>query len=645
MKYPMLVVLLALGAVQTTASDSFHESSSLPDQDIPTDLESGRRDVPASDNLASVLHSSHIIRRGMGAELHVAQNLGADLLMDILGGGPEIPRFSVSDFQSAQNVTRDDKVLTAKDSEVLTSTKGGEMSSSSPATGELTCTPEIRHPLREGLDKPAENMPLGFSIGIVSAVLSNTGLLTQKLALRSALQQLGSADLVRSYKLWRWWVGFLLFVIGQIVGGFSVAFISVVIMAPFGAINLVVNVFNSYFYLSEPTGVLQIVSSLVLVSGCVVTTIFAPWTKASSTLECFREYVTNKHFHSVAAILLGLFVFVLLCSRLLVLPAQRKIFDQSEWPRSARIGRFLYPVAAGSAAVWTFNVGTALMRLVGEAVEKKEPSGEVIMLSGEVYGLAAFYLLLIVLWQRLMNESMLVLEASYVIPINFGFLTMLSLPFSGALHGTLETWNPDATELAMYFSGIALCLCGMIGLLLSAEARQPSKQQEFSKDAGPSGYKPIPTALSREEAEAMYSRLSRAHVVFSPERISKPALVNLLVQHAQITVTSFESAHNAKPVYSRNSPSTTFTLILEGVLTIESGRDGFMSELITWQLIGTQALVDPSYCPDFTATIPQGTNVTLKPYKGNKSAMHRHQHTKLLQIDRIHYLAATEGAC
>ena len=50
--------------------------------------------------------------------------------------------------------------------------------------------------------------------------------------------------------------------------------------------------------------------------------------------------------------------------------------------------------------------------------------------------------------------------------------------------------------------------------------------------------------------------LSRAHVVFSPERISKPALVNLLVQHAQITVTSFESAHNAKPVYSRNSPST-----------------------------------------------------------------------------------------
>ena len=46
-------------------------------------------------------------------------------------------------------------------------------------------------------------------------------------------------------------------------------------------------------------------------------------------------------------------------------------------------------------------------------MEKKEPSGEVIMLSGEVYGLAAFYLLLIVLWQRLMNESMLVLEASY----------------------------------------------------------------------------------------------------------------------------------------------------------------------------------------------------------------------------------------
>ena len=30
----------------------------------------------------------------------------------------------------------------------------------------------------------------------------------------------------------------------------------------------------------QEAGVLQIVSSLVLVSGCVVTTIFAPWTKA-----------------------------------------------------------------------------------------------------------------------------------------------------------------------------------------------------------------------------------------------------------------------------------------------------------------------------------------------------------------------------
>ena len=120
---------------------------------------------------------------------------------------------------------------------------------------------------------------------------------------------------------------------------------------------------------------------------------------------------------------------------------------------------------------------------------------------------------------------------------------------------------------------------------------------------GKSGYKPVPTALTLEEAETIYTRsgfamlslsqkfvnprmsmasircywgsicrsralyssiyvstplgsLSKSHEVFSPQRISKEAMVDLLVQHAKITIIPFETATNVRPIYKRNSPST-----------------------------------------------------------------------------------------
>jgi len=163
---------------------------------------------------------------------------------------------------------------------------------------------------------------------------------------------------------------------------------------------------------------------------------------------------------------------------------------------------------------------------------------------------------------------------------------------------------------------------------------------------GKSGYKPVPTALTLEEAETIYTRLSKSHEVFSPQRISKEAMVDLLVQHAKITVIPFETATNVRPIYKRNSPSTSCTLILEGKLIIESTAECFKSELGAWRLIGTEALVDPGYIPDFTATVP-GPQKFLKVVRNvqNKDASDVPKHTKLLQLDRIYYLTATEGVC
>jgi len=304
---------------------------------------------------------------------------------------------------------------------------------------------------------------LGVSIEILSCVFSNVGLVTEKMALLKEEKRLGNAADVQSFKLPMWWLGFVSFATGQILSGVALTLMSVVVVTPLGSFTVIVNLFTSYFVMHEKSGILQVLCSLLIVIGCVMTTVFAPWVKASSSLECFRVYVGNPDFHMVAGILLGTFVPVLLISRALVLPSQNTTSDQTKWPTTARVGKWMYPVAAGLISVWTVNVGSSLMRLLSEAMGGHAAE---VMESYEIYVVLAVYLCAIVLWQNLMNACMIVLDACFVIPIHFALFTMLTLPLSGSLHNTLSDWHPEPAPLAAYLVGMTLNVAGMFGLLL-----------------------------------------------------------------------------------------------------------------------------------------------------------------------------------
>lgn len=334
-----------------------------------------------------------------------------------------------------------------------------------------TCTPTTLHATHSGQSNP--KLGYGVALELLSCVFSNMGLLMEKKALTLEEKRLGNAADVKSYKLPLWWAGFLVFVIGQVISGFALAFVTVVVIAPLGSFSLIVNLFTSYYYAKESTSALQIISSLTIVAGCVLTTAFAPWRKAESSMDCFRYYMGLADFHLFSAIIVGILTSVLLISRFCVVPAQKLTSDQAQWLPSARLSRWLYPVASGLTAVWTINVGAVLMRFMGEAF-----SGKHILDTWEFWVVLAIYLCLIVGWQRQMNDCMIVLNAAYVIPINFGFLTMTTLPLSGTLHGTLSDWHPDSVALVMYLGGLTANILGMAGLLASSKDDTTSKSDE-----------------------------------------------------------------------------------------------------------------------------------------------------------------------
>ena len=56
-------------------------------------------------------------------------------------------------------------------------------------------------------------------------------------------------------------------------------------------------------------------------------------------------------------------------------------------------------------------------------------------------------------------------------------------------------------------------------------------------------------------------------------------------------------------LYERGVPADFCTVVLTGKLTVMSGADKFRSDVSNWGVLGTKALTDPSYVPDFSAWV------------------------------------------
>jgi len=59
-------------------------------------------------------------------------------------------------------------------------------------------------------------------------------------------------------------------------------------------------------------------------------------------------------------------------------------------------------------------------------------------------------------------------------------------------------------------------------------------------------------------------------------------------------------------LYEKNAPSDTFTLILSGKVTIFVGSENFRSDVSSWSVLGTKALADKQWTPDYSAFVSDG---------------------------------------
>ncbi len=89
-------------------------------------------------------------------------------------------------------------------------------------------------------------------------------------------------------------------------------------------------------------------------------------------------------------------------------------------------------------------------------------------------------------------------------------------------------------------------------------------------------------------------------------------------------------------LYEQGVPADFCTVILTGKLIVMSGADKFRSEVSNWGVLGTRALTDPSYVPDFSAWVvptPHGTSGFRCIKLDRNSFLHAVDNTALEKTD------------
>lgn len=119
----------------------------------------------------------------------------------------------------------------------------------------------------------------------------------------------------------------------------------------------------------------------------------------------------------------------------------------------------------------------------------------------------------------------------------------------------------------------------------------------------------VDETLSFEETQAVTAHLLRNyHDVVS---LLTEAQLEHLIATTPVSVlpTATQEVGKAVPddlMYEKNKPNDVCTLILSGKVKVLAGADNFRTDVSSWAVLASKALVDQNYKPDFTAFVSSG---------------------------------------
>jgi len=315
---------------------------------------------------------------------------------------------------------------------------------------------------------------VGVALATFASFVSNLGLNLQKLL---HLQNQGKSDEVRDsyYKFGLWWIGVLLLAVGAISDIAALTFAPQSLVAPLGSLTLVSNIILSPIILKEVITTWDVLSTLTIVLGCVISVIFASHEDVVyANDELFRFFLRWPFL----IYMMGVIIFMAMCY------VSMKHYEGIEHDplrystHEESWHRLTYPALSGTIGAQSVLFAKCFVEMVVNAFDKR---GSMFLARWQAYFIIIALVTCVVLQVKWLNDGLRRFDAAFEVPVFQAFWVVLSVG-SGLIFYN-EYLGMNLLQKFLFAFGVAITVTGVI-MLSRARKMQRTSYVHLSRSDG-----------------------------------------------------------------------------------------------------------------------------------------------------------------
>eukprot|EP01029_Cantina_marsupialis_P014355 TRINITY_DN316_c0_g3_i1.p1 TRINITY_DN316_c0_g3~~TRINITY_DN316_c0_g3_i1.p1 ORF type:complete len:512 (-),score=122.73 TRINITY_DN316_c0_g3_i1:346-1881(-) len=321
----------------------------------------------------------------------------------------------------------------------------------------------------------AEQFIIGSALAVLAQFISNFGLNLQKLShLENQFydpftrqKPKPKTEIIAMHKHKKWIIGMSLIILGSLGDFSALIFAAQSVVAVLGSLTLVSNVFVAPFLLKEKVSKTHYISTLLIVTGCIIAVAFGPHDESSYTISELVALYTTTRFVIYAVIIAGIIVGGL--SLVGIIETKYRIKSTNGHEASAQY-QYKYPSAiclkfhrvsfaflGGVMGAQSVLLGKSFAELI-----KASFKGDLMFANVSTYLIVIGMGLTIFLQVRWLNFGLKRFGALYVVPVFQSIWTLTSIIGGLTIYNEISSLNGLTGFL--FGCGILLTLIGVYHL-------------------------------------------------------------------------------------------------------------------------------------------------------------------------------------
>nr|XP_022324860.1 magnesium transporter NIPA3-like [Crassostrea virginica] len=156
------------------------------------------------------------------------------------------------------------------------------------------------------------NFYVGLFLAILSTIFIGSSFIFKKRGLLKLAKHHGTRAGAGGYgylKEWLWWAGMILMIVGELANFAAYAFASATLVAPLGALSVIVSEVLSYKFLNEQLNLIGKVGCAMCLVGSTVVVLHSPKEQEVERIEDLLEKIKDPVFIVMAVLLLSMAIF------------------------------------------------------------------------------------------------------------------------------------------------------------------------------------------------------------------------------------------------------------------------------------------------------------------------------------------------